>query len=171
MIEGKKIILNAENHNVIKTLFFCVDDKFGENQTFELIKSLYSTCGKSNEEIKFVNKLIDDLCKFNQIKNVLVPNNFNENNRDLIEKNVEFIVKIKMECGKKDLAKYLIKNYAKTNLLDIYFGKGKDNITTEELATDFFEFKYFDQIINSDRLYFFQRAKEIYLLLQKANKN
>lgn len=103
------------------------------------------------------------------------PNGFNLNednlNTNLIEENIKFIAKIKMECGKKDLAKHLIKNYAKTNLLDIYFGKGKDNITTEELATDFFEFKYFDQIINSDRLYFFKRAKEICLSLQKVNKN
>ena len=171
LIESKKIILNAENHNVIKALFSCVDDKFGKRQAFELIKSLYSTCSKSNEEIKFVNELIDDFCKFNQIANGLVPNNFHKNNSNLTENHVEFIAKIKMECGEKDLAKCLIKYYAKTNLLDIYFEKGKDDIKAEELAADFFEFKYFDQIINSDRLYFFKRAKEICLQLQEANKN
>lgn len=173
LIEGKKIILNDNNRNVLKTLFSCVDNKFGKHKTFELIKSLYSTCSKSNEEIKFVNELIDDFCGFNQIKDGLVVNNFDENNSnlDLIEGNIEFIVKIKMECGEQDRAKHLIKYYAKTSLLDIYFGKGKDDIEAEELAADFFEFKYFDQIINSDRLYFFKRAKEICLSLQKTNKN
>ena len=171
LIESKKIILNAENHNVIKTLFSCVDNKFGKYQAFELIKSLYSTCSKSKEEIKFVNELIDDFFFLFQITNGLAPNNFHENNSNLIERNIEFIAKIKMECGEKNLAKDLIKYYAKTNLLNIYFEKEKNDIKAEELAADFFEFKYFDQIINIDRLYFFKRAKEICLSLQKANKN
>ena len=47
LIESEKIILNADNHNVIKTLFYCVDDKFGKCQAFELIKSLYLTCRRN----------------------------------------------------------------------------------------------------------------------------
>ncbi len=173
LIESEKIILKAENHNVIKTLFSCVDNKFGKHQAFKLIKYLYSTCRKSNEEIKFINELIDDFCKFNQIETGLVSNNFNENNSnlDLIEKNIEFIAKIKMKCGEKDLAKHLIKYHEKTNLLDVYFEKEKNDIKAEELAADFFEFKYFDEIINSDPLYFFKRAQGIYSWLNQNNKN